>query len=140
MSYEKSVTDHYTHGGLLGAIQASVTKLGKTIDTDTIEDLAAVDEFHIGGRQATDNLLGQLGFTESDHILDVGCGLGGASRYVADKFNNRVSGIDLTHEYIEVGNKFCAWVGLDEQVTLHHGSALTMPFDDEVFDGVIMLH
>lgn len=140
MSYEKTVSEHYAHGALLEAIQASITKLGKTTDNVTIEDLAPVDEFHIGGRLATDNLLDQLSFSEKDHILDVGCGLGGASRFVANKLNNCVTGIDLTQEYIDVGKALCAWVGLDKQVTLHQGSALSMPFEDETFDGAIMLH
>ncbi len=140
MSYDKTVSEHYTHGELLGAIRASVKKIGKSYDSVTIEDLAPVDEFHIGGRQATDHLLEQLGFTTKDHILDVGCGLGGASRYIATKFNNCVTGIDLTQEYIDVGKTLCAWVRLDKQVSLHQGSALTMPFEDETFDGAVMLH
>ena len=133
MTYESAVSEHYTHGKLLESIQAAVTKLGKTVDSVTIEDLAPVDEFHIGGRLATDNLLDQISFSENDHILDVGCGLGGAARYVANKLNNRVTGIDLTQEYIDVGNALCAWVGLDKQITLQQGSALSMPFDDEIF-------
>ncbi len=140
MSYDKTVSDHYTHGELLKAIQGSLSKLGKTIENVTIEDLAPVDEFHIGGRLATNNLLDQLGFNESDHILDVGCGLGGASRFIAKTRNTRVAGIDLTQEYIDVGNVLCAWVGLDKQVILHQGSALSMPFENESFDGAIMLH
>jgi ubiquinone/menaquinone biosynthesis C-methylase UbiE len=140
MSYDKTVSKHYTHGTLLGAIQASINKLGKTTDSVTIEDLAPVDEFHIGGRLATDHLVDQLGFSEKDHILDVGCGLGGASRFIANKLNNQVTGIDLTREYIDVGKTLCAWVGLDKQVSLHQGSALSMPFKDGAFDGAIMLH
>ena len=140
MSYEKAVSEHYTHGNLLESIQAAVIELGKTIDSVTIEDLAPVDEFHIGGRLATDNLLDQLGFSKKDHVLDVGCGLGGSSRYVANKLNNCVTGIDLTQEYIDVGNALCAWVGLDKQITLQQGSALCMPFEDEIFGGAIMLH
>jgi 2-polyprenyl-3-methyl-5-hydroxy-6-metoxy-1,4-benzoquinol methylase len=42
--------------------------------------------------------LGQPIFSEQDHILDIGCGLGGASRFIADKYRNRVTGIDLTKE------------------------------------------
>lgn len=140
MSFDKNVSDHYTHGELLETIKASIDKLGKTIDTITIEDLAAVDEFHIGGRKATDNLLDQLNFTQDKSILDVGCGLGGASRYIANKYNNYLTGIDLTQEYIDVGNILCEWVGLNERVSLHQGSALSMPFEDEIFDGAIMLH
>lgn len=140
MTHEISVSEHYTHGNLLNAIEAAVIKLGKTIHTVTIEDLAPVDEFHIGGRLATDNLLNQLCFTHKDHILDVGCGLGGPARYIANKLNNRVTGIDLTQEYIDVGNSLCTWVGLDKQITLQQGSALCMPFEDETFDGAVMLH
>jgi SAM-dependent methyltransferase len=140
MSNDKAVSEHYVHGDLLVAIQTAITKLGKTVDSVTIEDLAPVDEFHIGGRQATDAFLGQLNISEQCHMLDVGCGLGGASRVVANKYNNRVTGIDLTQEYIETGRALCAWVKLDKQVTLQHGSALSMPFQDESFDGGYMLH
>ncbi len=140
MTYEKSVADHYAHGDLLRAIEARLPDLGKTPDDITIEDLAAVDEFHIGGRQATDHLMDQLGFSRQNQILDVGCGLGGAARYVANKYHTRVTGIDLTAEYIEAGRALSSWVKLDQQVRLEQGSALSMPFDDNSFDGGYMLH
>ena len=140
MSNDEAVSEHYVHGNLLKAIHAALPELGKTIDNVTIEDLAPIDEFHIGGRQATENFLGQLDFSEQNHLLDVGCGLGGASRYVANKYNNSVTGIDLTEEYIETGNVLSAWLKLDKHVSLHQGSALSMPFDDKSFDGAFMLH
>ncbi|MEN8170117.1 MAG: class I SAM-dependent methyltransferase [Pseudomonadota bacterium] len=140
MSYEQTVSEHYSNGNLLDTIQAALPKLGKTVDNITVEDLGPVDEFHIGGRLATDNLLGQLNFSEHDHILDVGCGLGGASRFIANKYNNHVTGIDLTQEYIDTGKVLSSWVGLDKKVTLHQGSALSMPFKDATFDGALMLH
>lgn len=140
MSNDKAISEHYVHGDLLKAIQAALPELGKTIDNITIEDLAPIDEFHIGGRQATENFLSQLDFSEQNHILDVGCGLGGASRYVANKYNNSVTGIDLTDEYIKTGNVLSAWLKLDKHVNLHQGSALSMPFDNELFDGAFMLH
>lgn len=140
MSFEQTVSDHYLHGNLLGAIEAAIPKLGKTVESITVEDLGPVDEFHIGGRMATNNLLDQLNFSETDHILDVGCGLGGASRFIANKYNNRVTGVDLAQEYIDTGKTLCSWVGLNGQITLHQGSALSMPFEDESFDGGLMLH
>src|SRR5210317_159118 len=130
MSYDKSVADHYLHGDLLNAIEAALPTLGKTIENLTIEDLAPVDEFHIGGRLATDNLFKQLNFSEQGYLLDVGCGLGGAARYVATKYRNRVAGIDLTPEYIETGNTLCSWFNLDKYISLEQGSALSMPYQD----------
>lgn len=140
MSYDESVSEHYSHGGLLKAIETALPNLGKSPDNISIEDLSPVDEFHIGGRQATEQLMDQLNFSEHDHVLDVGCGLGGAARFVANKYNNRVTGIDLTQEYIETGRALCTWVKLDRHITLEQGSALAMPFHDETFDGAYMLH
>jgi len=140
MSYDKSVSDVYVHGDLLNAIKAALPSLGKTTENVTIEDLAPVDEFHIGGRLATDNLINQLKFSEQGHVLDVGCGLGGAARYVATNYKNRVTGIDLTPEYIETGKALCSWLNLDKDITLEQGSALSMPFQDNMFDGGYMLH
>ena len=140
MSYDKSVSDHYIHGDLLSAIEAALPALGKTTENVTIEDLAPVDEFHIGGRLATENLFDQLNFSEQSYLLDVGCGLGGAARYVATKYKNRVAGIDLTTEYIETGKALCSWLNLERNVTLEQGSALSMPFQNKTFDGGYMLH
>ena len=140
ISYEKSVANHYEHGSLLKSIEQALPNLGKTTDTVTIEDLAPVDEFHVGGRPATLHLIGQLGFDKSSHILDVGCGLGGAARFVASTCAGRVTGIDLTPEYISTGRALCGWLGLDTRVTLEQGSALAMPFGDATFDGGYMLH
>ena len=140
MSYDKSVADHYLHGDLLKAIEAALPTLGKTIRNVTIEDLAPVDEFHVGGRLATDHLFKQLNFSEQGYLLDVGCGLGGAARYVATKYKNRVAGIDLTPEFIETGNALCHWLNLDKFVSLEQGSALSMPFQGKTFDGGYMLH
>jgi SAM-dependent methyltransferase len=140
MPAQGDVSNHYTHGGLVEAIRAGIVSLGKTTDSVTIDDLGPVDEFHIGGRKASEDFLGQLGFTPEKHVLDVGCGLGGAARFVANRYQSRVTGIDLTGEYIETGKVLCKWVGLDQRISLHQGSALSMPFADRSFDGAYMLH
>ena len=114
--------------------------MGKTPDSVTIDDLAAVDEFHIGGRRATEELIEQLGIAPGNHVLDVGCGLGGPARFVADRYKCRVSGIDLTLDYVETGNRLCEWVGLSDRVTLCRSTALSMPFRDTKFDAAYMLH
>ena len=140
MPAQTDVSRHYTHGGLTEAIRAGLASLGKTPDTVTVDDLAPVDEFHIGGRKASRDFLDQLGLVAEKHVLDVGCGLGGTARFVAGRYGSRVTGIDLTSEFVETGNALCTWVGLDKRTLLHHGSALAMPFADGSFDGAYMLH
>ena len=140
MTNDKSISDHYTHGDLVNSIQKALLSIEKTPESVTLADLAPVDEFHIGGRLATDHLLKQVDFSRTKSILDIGCGLGGASRYIANKYDIHVTGIDLTQDYIQTGNVLSNWLGLERKVELIHGSALSMPFDDEQFDGGYMLH
>lgn len=134
------VANHYTHGGLLEAIITGVTKLGKRTDTVLTADLGPVDEFHIGGRVATQSLLDQLDLGAAEHALDVGCGLGGASRFAAERYGCRVTGVDLTHEYVETGKVLCTWVGLAERVKLDQGNATSTAYAEGMFDKAYMLH
>jgi ubiquinone/menaquinone biosynthesis C-methylase UbiE len=140
MPAQNDVSRHYTHGGLTEAIRAGLASLGKAPDSATIDDLGPVDEFHIGGRRASEDFLDQLGFSAQMHVLDIGCGLGGAARFVANRHGSRVTGLDLTSEYVETGNTLCKWVRLDQRISLQQGSALAMPFADQSFDGAYMLH
>jgi ubiquinone/menaquinone biosynthesis C-methylase UbiE len=131
---------HYEQGRILDRIKEGLRVLGKAQTMVTAEDLSPVDEFHIGGRQATGEFLDQLRLGANDHVLDIGCGIGGAARFAASRYGSTVTGVDLTGEYIETGNILCSWVGLSNQVTLLHESAMDMPFEDDSFDAAYMLH
>nr|WP_048710052.1 class I SAM-dependent methyltransferase [Microvirga massiliensis] len=134
------MADHYARGGLITAIQAAIFRSGKTPQTVTADDLAAIDEFHIGGRLATRELIERIPLTPTDHLLDVGCGLAGTAQFAAAKTGCRVSGIDLTRDYVEAGTMLCKWLGPDDRVSLHHASALAIPFQDGTFSAACMLH
>jgi SAM-dependent methyltransferase len=140
MPVPAEVSRHYSHGRLTEAIRDGLAALGKTPDNVTTADLAPVDEFHIGGRQATEWFLDQLGLNAESRVLDVGCGLGGPARFAATRYGCGVTGIDLTSEFIETGNTLCGWLGLNRQVELVQGSALQLPFADASFDAAYMIH
>jgi ubiquinone/menaquinone biosynthesis C-methylase UbiE len=140
MPAEAEVSRHYAHGNLMGAIRTGLAASGKSIETATLDDLAPVDEFHIGGRQATEDFLSQLGFTPEKHVLELGSGLGGSARFVASRYGSRVAGIDITPEYVETAIELCRSFGLEKLISLHHGSALATPFPDTSFDGAYMMH
>jgi ubiquinone/menaquinone biosynthesis C-methylase UbiE len=140
MPMQQDVSRHYTHGDLVSAIRSGIESLGKTINSVTVDDLAPVDEFHIGGRQASEDFLSQLDLAPEKQVLDVGCGLGGPARFAASRYGCQVTGIDLTTEYIETAKVVCGWVGLDRRIFLHQGSALALPFADGIFDRAYMLH
>jgi SAM-dependent methyltransferase len=134
------IREHYTHGNLIDAIRDGLDKLGKSVEQVRIDDLAPVDEFHIGGRIATASFLDQLDITPEHRVLDVGCGLGGGSRFAADMYGCQVTGVDLTPEYIETGNILCEWVGLDSRVCLRVEDATNLSQDDDSFDRAYVMH
>lgn len=140
MEVEQAVALHYAHGSLEETILDALTAAGKDLNRLTPKDLAPVDEFHVGGRPATIAFAQEFGARPGMRLLDVGCGLGGAARYFAHEHGCRVTGVDLSEEYVNVANALAARVGLDERVSCEQGSVLALPFEPESFDGAYMFH
>ena len=103
MTNSDKVAEHYAHGSLVDAIKQALSDLGTTPQSATVDDLAPVDEFHIGGRSASADFLDQLKLSPDHHVLDVGCGLGGPVRFAANQYGCRLTGIDLTDEFVKTG-------------------------------------
>lgn len=137
---EELVKNHYSVGNLAGTILSGLEQDGKDLNAITAEDLSVVDEFHIGGHAATRHLLSSMALKEKDYVLDVGSGIGGAARTVARSAGCKVTGIDLTPEYVETAETLSHLVGMDDQVSFKVASALSLPFDDNTFDAAITIH
>ena len=60
MSTEAKVAGHYTRGGLEETILKAVARMGLDPDRLNPIDLAPVDEFHVGGLDATQGLAAQM--------------------------------------------------------------------------------
>lgn len=140
MDLDQSIAKHYAHGALETAILAALSAVGKNPGALTPTDLAPVDEFHIGGRQATKDLSTQLDLSRGARVLDVGSGLGGPSRYFSAERGWQVQGIDLTPEYVDVATSLSRRVGLADTTAYRVASASALPFGNRAFDGAYMLH
>ncbi|MGH6944730.1 MAG: class I SAM-dependent methyltransferase, partial [Geminicoccaceae bacterium] len=140
MSTDREVASHYGRDGLVDAILDALQATGKDIDHLTIEALAPLDEFHVRGRPATAELAAGLKLARKMRVLDVGCGIGGASRYVAATCGCHVVGIDLTPEFCRSAALLAQMVGLGDRVEYRHGSALALPFENASFDAAYTQH
>ncbi len=140
MSVEHDVARHYTTGSLEERILSTVSDAGLDPEKLSTADLSGVDEFHIGGRQASLDLFVQLNAAPGTHWIDVGCGIGGPARTLAVNAGCAVTGIDLTDEFIAVATSLTRRTELERQVRFRQGSALDLPFASESFDGGYMIH
>ncbi|HMR33372.1 MAG TPA: class I SAM-dependent methyltransferase [Geminicoccaceae bacterium] len=137
---ERRVAQHYAHSDLERAILDALVASGKNPERLTPADLSPVDQFHTGGREATVGLAAQLGLTPDMHVLDIGCGIGGPARYLAEMHGCRVTGIDLSRDYVQAADALGRRVGLAGRISYRQASALALPFEPETFDGAYMMH
>ena len=136
-----SVIDHYSgSGGLSEAILQRIKESGKNLDALTTEDLAPVDEFHIRGRKATLEIAEQLMLDTESHVLDIGSGLGGPARTVAEDYGCYVTGVDLAQEFCIAADTLSKWVGLRHKVRFQQGDATDLPFPGAQFDAAMSIH
>ena len=140
MSDAKAIADHWGKGDVYGLIVSALNKTSKPLEGLTVEDLAPVDHFHARGFPATVELADRLPIEPGQHILDIGCGLGGPARYVAKRFQCNVSGLDITEPFVEAANKLTALLGMERQVKVEHGDGQRLPYRDAAFDGAYTQH
>ena len=140
MTAASEISGYYTSGDLLARLEARLREDGFDPARPTLEALTPYDHFHGRGVEATEEMADRLPISETDHVLDVGSGLGGPARYFARRFGCRVSGIDLTAEFCDVARHLTSLLGLEERVSFEEGDALAMPFDDAAFDGAYSMN
>lgn len=137
---ERAVADHYGIENLrlriFDAMVASGLDLGKLRPSD----LAPIDEFHMGGRAATADIISKVGITSHDTVLDIGSGLGGLVRYVASEIGCPVIGIDLTPEYVDLARELTELTGLAERASFITASAVALPFGEDFFTAALTFH
>ena len=137
---DEQVAAHWAGDDIAARLLTTLTAAGKDIDALTVDDLAPVDAFHIRGRAATKELATWTDVRPQHLVLDVGCGVGGTSRYLASTTGCRVVGVDLTEGYCRAAETLSARVGLADRTEFHQASALALPFADDHFEVVWTEH
>ena len=135
------VASHYSENlDLAGVIAKHLRSAGKDFQTATTTDLATVDEFHIRGRKATLELAEKMNLHADSNVLDIGSGLGGPARTLAETYGCRVTGIDLTQAFCDAAAAMSDWVGLGKRVSFQQGDATNLPLANNEFDAVMTIH
>ena len=137
---DADVTGHYSRGELLSRLYAALTEDGADPARPTMEALAPYDQFHGRGMEATVELATSLSPAATDHILDIGSGIGGPARYMAQRFGCRVTGIDLTPEFCDVARRLTGLLGLADRVAFEVANALALPFAADAFEGAYSMN
>jgi SAM-dependent methyltransferase len=131
-----TATSYWGRDNLERAILDGLAKAGKDVDALTISDLAPMDQFHGGGKPATQRLARLAKLAPGTRVLDVGGGFGGPARTLAVEFGCHVTVVDSTESYVRAGAALTARLGLGDRVTHEVGDALALDGGRDRYDVV----
>jgi sarcosine/dimethylglycine N-methyltransferase len=136
------IRQHYEKNEADASLVSKVSKILDSLPDGSVDSvrLAGLDQFHVRGLAATEQLAQIAGIQRGAAILDAGSGLGGPSRYLAGTYGCRVSGVDLSPSYVAVAQLLAQRTRLDELVSYEIGDLTALPFGDSCFDVVWTQH
>lgn len=127
-----AITQHYGTGELANRILQALQNTHRRSQGLNSEELAPLDQFHVGGLAATKQMADALGLRVGARVLDIGCGLGGSARFLAANYGCFVTGIDMNESFIDVARLLTQDTAL--HATYEVMNALNLTFQDNTFD------
>lgn len=137
---DTSVHTQYATGASRAGIENALIAAGKDLHRLVPADLAPLEDFHTMGRLATSQLVGLTGLTPQTRVLDLGSGIGGTARYIADRSGCHVTTVDATGDYCGTARWLNHLVGLADRISVHQADATALPFAESAFQVVFTQH
>jgi len=102
-----------------------------------VEDLTKFDQLHYHGTDAIDIFIEKLEINEKTKILDVGSGIGGPARYIANQTGAEITAIELQSDQNNLAKDLTKKCGLSHKVSHICGDILDYDFKNQTFDAVV---
>ena len=93
---------------------------------------------HFGGFRATDILHNRCSLSRSSDVLEVGCGTGAGSIYIANKYGCKVDAVDISEKMLFWARKRADQEEVKNQIHFQKADILKLPFENDRFDVVLV--
>jgi ubiquinone/menaquinone biosynthesis C-methylase UbiE len=133
------VEAHYYRNDLYNSILSRLTEMGLDPSSIAREDISGMDELHVRGAEVSEEMGAFVDFAHKK-VLDVGSGLGGPARMLAEKYGSIVTGIDLCEQFVDTANRISKLLGIEDNTSFIKANALDLPFESNCFDIVWTQH
>ncbi|MFW6140601.1 MAG: class I SAM-dependent methyltransferase [Acidobacteriota bacterium] len=92
---------------------------------------------HMGGLEATRELIEACGIDEDSTVLDVGSGVGITACILAEEYGCEVIGVDLSEMMVKRAQERAQRKNVEDKVEFKIGDAQNLLFEDDTFDAVM---
>ena len=92
---------------------------------------------HIGGSNATRELLELCKVSADKAVLNVGCGAGTTTTFIVENYGCHVVGVDIKPNMIASAKNWALRKGISDKVEFKVADAQQLPFEDNQFDILI---
>lgn len=102
-----------------------------------VSDLTPFDQYHYHGTAAVDEAISAMGLKPGMRVLDIGAGLGGPARYMAETCGVHVTALELQEDLSAVATDLTRRCGLASRV--EHRSGNVLDGIDGDYDAIISM-
>ena len=109
-------------------IWADMKELGYERKSDLNVDSTALNKYdcyNYGGVASAQNAADRLGLNKSSLVLDVGSGIGGPARCIANYCGAKIDGIEYQEDLAKLANELNSRCNLSDKVQVFEGSILS---------------
>jgi SAM-dependent methyltransferase len=122
-----SLEKHYAEWPPVERIFEGLRRKGVDLANVRPQDLYPYDQSHAGGIEATRALAARARIERQSVVVDIGCGIGGAARFLRSEFACQVVGVDLTAARLRTAHDFNRMVGINRGIDLLVADAARLP-------------
>ena len=102
-----------------------------------VEELTNFDQLHYCGTEAVDFSINKIGIDSSMNILEIGSGIGGPARYIANKTGANVIALELQSDQNNIALDLTKRCRLSTKVRHVCGDFLTYDWKGKKFDAIV---
>ena len=103
----------------------------------TLEEISDIDQLHYNGTKAVNEAILKTKINQSSNVLDIGSGIGGPARYIANKTRAKVYAIEIQSKLNQIAKKLTLQYKLNKSIKHIRGDVLTYEFKNLKFNNIV---
>ena len=103
----------------------------------TLEELSEIDQLHYNGIKAVNEAITKTKITKSSMVLDIGSGIGGPARFIANKTKSKLYAIEIQHKLNQIAKNLTSNYMLNRNIKHIKADILTYDFKNIQFTNIV---